>query len=114
MLDSRKEMLGVMSLNDAILMAEDIKQDVILLNSAAVPPLVRLCSVSKYRYEIEKDKKEAQKKQRNSKQVLKELKLSPRIAAHDLQVGRCPCVCRSPVRGSPHFQKSVHHWHIIG
>ena len=75
-----------MPLDEAILLAEDFKQDVILINDAAKPPLVRLCAVSKYRYEVEKEKKVASKKSREARQDLKELKLSPRTDVHDLAV----------------------------
>ena len=81
-----KEMVGVMPLTEAMGMATASGMDVILINESAQPPLVRICSVSKYKYEIEKVKKEAQKKQRASQQELKELKLSPRTEVHDLEV----------------------------
>lgn len=85
-LDKSKEMVGVMSLTQAMGMAQAASMDVILINENAKPPLVRICSVSKFKYEIEKVKKEAQKKQRLSQQEIKELKLSPRTEVHDLQV----------------------------
>lgn len=85
-LDKMKEMVGVMPLTQAMGLATASSMDVILINENAEPPLVRICSVSKYKYEIEKVKKEAQKKQRASQQELKELKLSPRTEIHDLEV----------------------------
>jgi hypothetical protein len=85
-LDKMKQMVGVMPLQQALDMAVDDKSDVILLNEDAQPPLVRICALSKYRYEQEKDKKEASKKQRAAQQEIKELKLSPRTEVHDLQV----------------------------
>jgi translation initiation factor IF-3 len=85
-LDKMKEMVGVMPLTQAMGMAQATGMDVILVNENAQPPLVRICSVSKYKYEIEKNKKEAQKKQRASQQEIKELKLSPRTEVHDVEV----------------------------
>ena len=93
-LDKMKEMVGVMPLTEAMGMATAAGMDVILINETAQPPLVRICSVSKYKYEIEKVKKEAQKKQRASQQELKELKLSPRTEVHDLEVRpSVPAIC---------------------
>lgn len=75
-----------MSLMEAIGMATAQGEDVILLNKDAKPPLVRICSVSKFKYEQDKVKKDAAKKQRESRQDLKELKMSPRTEPHDMQV----------------------------
>lgn len=86
MLDKMKEMIGVMPLMEVIGMATAQGEDVILLNKDAEPPLVRICSVSKYKYEQDKVKKDAAKKQRESRQDLKELKMSPRTEPHDMQV----------------------------
>lgn len=85
-LDKMKEMLGVMDLEDAIALSEQSGSDVILLNDKAEPPLVRICAMSKYRYELDKIKKDAAKKQRESKQTMKELKFSPRTDVHDFDV----------------------------
>jgi len=81
-----REMLGVMPLREAIDIARDSDDDVILLNADADPPLVRICAMSKYRYELDKVKKDASKKQREAQQTLKELKMSPRTEVHDFEV----------------------------
>lgn len=86
MIDAKKEMIGVMSLADALELAARTKDDVILLNPDVAPPLVRLCAVSKFRYEQTKARKDASKKQREARQDVKELKLSPRTETHDLDV----------------------------
>lgn len=85
-LDRQKEMVGVMPLNDALDMADDQGQDLILIAGDAQPPLVRICAASTFKYEFEKSKKVANKKQRESKQELKELKMTPRTEIHDLEV----------------------------
>lgn len=85
-IDAKKEPIGVMSLGEAIELARQTNDDVILVNATTQPPLARICSVSKFKYEAEKVKKEASKKQRENMQALKELKLSPRTEEHDLNV----------------------------
>jgi translation initiation factor IF-3 len=84
-LDGRKEMVGVMPLDEALQMAYDDNQDLIQLNENVDPPLVRICAVSKYKYELDQEKKEQSKKQRENKMELKELVMSPRTQEHDLK-----------------------------
>ena len=62
-----KEMLGVMSLVEALDMADEADVDVVMINSQAEPPVVRLVDFSKFRYEQTRAKKEATKKQRESR-----------------------------------------------
>jgi translation initiation factor IF-3 len=95
-LDRQKEMVGVMPLNDALDMADDQGQDLILIAGDAQPPLVRICAASTFKYEIEKNKKVANKKQRENKQELKELKMTPRTEIHDLEVRLLSCVACVP------------------
>ena len=48
-IDEDKSMKGIMPLFDAIQLARERKQDVILLNQESDPPLVRMMKFSKYR-----------------------------------------------------------------
>ena len=75
-----------MDLGDVVALAQEDDDDVILINENADPPLVRICAMSKYRYELEKVKKDQSKKQRESMQTLKELKMTPRTDVHDFEV----------------------------
>ena len=52
-----KEMLGVMSLNEALDKADEESTDVVLISPDAQPPVCRLVDVSKYKYEQEKAKR---------------------------------------------------------
>lgn len=62
-----KEMLGVMSLVEALDMADEADVDVVMINSQADPPVVRLVDFTKFRYEQTRAKKEASKRQRESR-----------------------------------------------
>lgn len=60
-------MLGVMSIEEALDLADDEGVDVVLISPDAEPPVARLIDYSKYKYELAKNAKEAQKKQRESR-----------------------------------------------
>ncbi|CAL5219618.1 g1489 [Coccomyxa viridis] len=81
-----KEMIGVMSLFEALDMADETDVDVVMINPQADPPVVRLVDYSKFRYEQSRAKKEASKRQREARQDLKELKFRPSTDVHDYQV----------------------------
>ena len=69
LLGVEKEMLGVMSLMQAMDLAEVAETDVVLINPSGVPPVARLVQVSKYKFELAKAAKEASKKQREARWV---------------------------------------------
>lgn len=64
-----KEMLGVMSLDDALDAADEAETDVIMISPDAEPPVCRLITLNKFKYEQEKAKKEQSKKQREGRCV---------------------------------------------
>ena len=73
--------LGVMLLNDALILARQAGVDLVEIAAAAVPPVCRVVDFGKYRYEMAKKEKESKKHQHAS--TVKEIQLSPRIDAHD-------------------------------
>jgi translation initiation factor IF-3 len=81
-----KEPLGVMGIDEALEMAEDVGVDLLLVVPDASPPVCRLCDYSKYKYEKTKAEKDAKKKQRESVIEVKELKMRPGTDVHDYQV----------------------------
>jgi translation initiation factor IF-3 len=85
-LNQNKDNVGIMSLEEALDVAYDDDCDVIMLSDESNPPLVRICSISKYKYEQSRDNKADAKKQRDKQQEFKELKMTPRLASHDLKV----------------------------
>ena len=76
--------MGVVPIQDALKRAEEAGLDLVEVASQALPPVCRIMDYSKYKYDQEKQQREAKKKQH----VIhtKELKLKPNIEAHDYQV----------------------------
>lgn len=62
-------MIGVMTLDEALSLAEEQEKDVVLISPDANPPVCRLIDVSKFKYEQEKAVKDAARKQRENRCV---------------------------------------------
>ena len=77
-------MLGVMSVPDAIRRAEEAGLDLVEVSPNAEPPVCKIIDFGKYKYEVQKKKNEAKKKQKVV--VLKEIKIRPNIDPHDLGI----------------------------
>ena len=77
-------MLGIMSLEKALDIANDRKLDLVNISPNAKPPVCKILDYGKYRYELQKREKEAKKKQRTMQ--VKEIRLSTFIEEHDIQV----------------------------
>ncbi|ESW26863.1 hypothetical protein PHAVU_003G154700 [Phaseolus vulgaris] len=86
LIDQNQNMVGVLSIDDAIKMAEDVELDLVILSPEADPPVVRIMNYSKYRYEQQKKKRGQQKKSAASRMDLKELKMGYNIDEHDYSV----------------------------
>lgn len=78
------EQLGVMSLKDALAMAEEQQLDLVEVAPTGKPPVCRVMDFGKFRYEQQKREKDAKKKQKVF--TLKEVKLRPNIEDHDFYV----------------------------
>lgn len=74
----------MVSTPDALRKARESGLDLVLVAPAAKPPVARIADHGKLRYELSKREKEARKAQRAG--VVKEVKLSPKIAQHDFDV----------------------------
>ena len=83
-IDEDGTMLGIMSRDEALALAEQRKLDLVNISPNAVPPVCKRLDYGKYRYEAQKREKEAKKKQRTIE--VKEIRLSTFIEEHDLQV----------------------------
>ena len=79
-----KEQLGVMSLNEALRLAQAKGLDLIEIAPNATPPVCRIVDYGKFLYEEAKRNKDSQAHQSASR--MKELQLSPTIDPHDMQV----------------------------
>lgn len=78
------ENLGVVSLSQALAIAQDVGLDLIEISPQVTPPVCKVLDYGKYKYEQQKKKNEAKK---NQKVVsIKELKLRPMIDTHDYEV----------------------------
>ena len=76
------EQLGIMTLHEAIRMAEEKGLDLVEVAPNGRPPVCRIMNYGKYRYEQQKRDKEAKKKQKTVE--IKEVRLSPNIDTNDL------------------------------
>jgi len=79
-------MVGVVPTLEAQQRARVADLDLVMISPDADPPVCKIMDYSKYRYEIQKKKREAQKKATASRQDLKELKMRYNIDTHDYDV----------------------------
>ncbi|SHE32502.1 bacterial translation initiation factor 3 (bIF-3) [Desulforamulus putei DSM 12395] len=84
MVDSDNNQLGIMSVKEALRIAEERQLDLVEVAPQAKPPVCRIMDYGKFKYEQSKREKEAKKKQRIIQ--VKEVKLRPRIEDHDYTV----------------------------
>ncbi|MAF98718.1 MAG: translation initiation factor IF-3 [Micavibrio sp.] len=83
-IDSEGEMLGVMSVPDALKRAEEEGLDLVEVSPNATPPVCKILDYGKYKYEQQKKAAEARKNQKTVD--VKEVKIRPGIEEHDYQV----------------------------
>ena len=76
------ESLGIISTDDAMSKANELGLDLVLIAPTAKPPVAKIMDYGKYRYQEEKKLKEQRKNQ--VKIVVKEIKLSVKIAQNDI------------------------------
>ena len=76
------EQLGVMSIKEAMNLAEEAGVDLIKIAPTAKPPVCKIADYGKYKYEQMRREKEAKKKQKGIE--IKEIRLSPNIDTNDL------------------------------
>ena len=78
------DMLGVMTFTEALRSAEGYGLDLVEVSPNAEPPVCKILDFGKFKYEAQKKKNEARKKQKVIE--VKEIKLRPNIDDHDYQV----------------------------
>ena len=83
-IDEKGEKLGKISTKDAIEMAYSRNLDLVLVSPNQDNPVCKMLDYSKYKFEMTKRAKEARKKQKAVE--IKEVRLSPNIDKHDLEV----------------------------
>ena len=78
------ENIGVVSTREAMNYAEEAGLDLVEISPNADPPVCKILDYGKYKYEAQKKKNEAKKKQKVID--VKEIKLRPNIDDHDYDV----------------------------
>lgn len=79
------EQLGIMTAEQARTLAQNQGLDLIEISARANPPVCIIDDFSKLKYDSKIKEKEMAKKQRESFQEIKEIRLTPTIASHDLE-----------------------------
>ena len=78
------EQLGIVSGKEAQKLADESNLDLVKIAPNAKPPVCRIMDYGKYKFDQAKKEKDARKKQKTVE--TKELRLSPSIDEHDVQV----------------------------
>jgi translation initiation factor IF-3 len=76
--------VGVKKLSEALWLAEQLELDLVEVAPTARPPVCKIMDYGKYKYEQSVRDREARKKQ--TRTVIKEARLTPRIADHDFDM----------------------------
>ena len=77
------EQLGILQRNEAIAMAREIGCDLVEVSSNATPPVCRIMDYGKFKYEQQKKKQDAKKRQAVVQG--KEIKVRPKTDEHDYE-----------------------------
>jgi len=83
LIDAEGQNLGVVSINDALLMAEDAGMDLVEIVPSAQPPVCKITDLGKMKYQNQKKAAEARKRQKIVE--IKEIKMRPNIDDHDYE-----------------------------
>jgi translation initiation factor IF-3 len=77
------EQIGILAKNDALTMAQEAGLDLVEVAPNADPPVCRIMDYGKFRYEEQKKKQDAKKRQTIVQ--IKEIKFRPKTDEHDYQ-----------------------------
>lgn len=81
---SEEEQIGVLSINEAIELAEDRGLDLIEISPKAKPPVCKIIDYGKFKYQ--QNKKAKENKKASTKIVVREIRMKVRIGQHDLEL----------------------------
>ncbi len=84
LIDQEGENVGVVATSDALERAEMAGMDLVEISPGADPPVCKILDYGRYKYEDQKKKNEARKKQKIID--VKEIKMRPNIDQHDYDV----------------------------
>lgn len=82
-ISQKGEQLGVVSLSEALALAEEAGLDLVEIVPGSVPPVCKIINYGKFRYDQTKREKESKRSQHQVK--VKEIKVKPNIDQHDLE-----------------------------
>ena len=77
-------MFGVCSVSDALIKAKEAGLDLVEVSPNSDPPVCKILDYGKFKYQEQKKRNEARKKQRTTE--VKEIKMRPNIDVHDYDV----------------------------
>jgi translation initiation factor IF-3 len=83
-IDAAGANLGIMPTPQALQLAMDSEMDLVEINAAGIPPIVKIMDYGKFKYEQKKKAAEAKKHQKTTE--LKEVWMKPFIEENDLNV----------------------------
>ncbi len=84
LVDDTGDMVGVVTVEEALERAADVGLDLVEISPNADPPVCKILDYGKFKYEAQKKRNEARKKQRIIE--VKEIKMRPNIDEHDYEV----------------------------
>ncbi len=84
LIDEEKKQVGVIPIDQALALARQKELDLVEISPEASPPVCRLLNYGKFLYSLQKKAHEAQRHQR--KVQIKEIKFTPVIGEHDIEV----------------------------
>ena len=84
LIDFDGKQLGIMTSKEAMQLADERKLDLVKISPTAKPPVCKIIDYSKFRFDQQKKEKEQRKRQKVI--TIKELRLSPNIDKHDVDV----------------------------
>ncbi len=81
LIDADNSLIGIVSRNEALRIAEDRQLDLVEVVPTANPPVCKIIDYGKFLYELQK--KEKNQKKNQTQQTLKEIRFKWRTATHD-------------------------------
>ena len=96
LISSSGKQMGILSIREALIQAEDEGFDLVEVSPEANPPVCKIIDYGKLKYREQKSKKEAKKKQKTIE--VKEIKMRPGIDTHDYNV------IVKPIYGKVHWK----------
>ena len=83
LIDHEGKQVGVVSIHEALQMAEEVALDLVEVVGTSVPPVCKIMDHGKFKYDQTKKERENKKSQHQIK--LKEVKVKPNIDVHDFE-----------------------------